>query len=346
MGMVRPRVLTSTPHYASRHSCESLPYQLMYLPFPTHLPCLPLNLTSDVLYNTPTQPTKREIIKNISHGQFQLARTNVTLLKESKRLCHLTQEALIALLPLYVQKLAGDICGFVVSTGLCSVALPAFFLATVINLGMMTRHSCKIHDWLQEMERRGLELNLEWSRLIWRAFVGVGIKVIAILLTLNRQELMFALDFLADIFCEVAQTLFPGSDICGKAVFNALYKLIHDLNLDKIHHAWESINEEIRCLVNRFASSSCEAETMEPMSKVLMTDVTSQQPCGMENALLALEEADHHFLEKDAKHVVKENVKHAAKEQVYKTTFEDPASECYDKLEKAADERWFLNSGG
>lgn len=292
-----------------------------------------------------TQPKKREIVRNISHGQFQLARTNVYLLKESRRLCHLTQEALIALLPLYVQKLAGDICGFVVSTGLCSVALPAFFLSTVINLGMMTRHSCKIYNWLQEMERRGLEINLEWSRLIWRAFVGVAIKILAILLTLNRQELILALDFLADFFCEVAQTLFPGSDICGKAVFNTLYELIHDLNLDKIHHAWERINKGIRSLLNPFNLSPCEAEKTEPIRKVLTTDAAitqqqqqqQQQPCGgVENALLALEEADHHFSGKNAKGVVKENIKHAAKDQVYKTAFEDPANEVYDELEKSS----------
>lgn len=298
------------------------------------------------MYNT-LQPTKRQIIRNISHGQFQLAKTNVYLLKESRRLCHLSKEALIELLPLYVQKLAGDICGFVVSTGLCSVAMPAFILSTLINLGMMTRHSCKIYNWLQEMERRGLELNLEWTSLIWRAFVGVAIKTIAILLTLNRQELLLALDCLTDVFCDVAQNLFPGSDICAKAVFNILYKLIQDLNLDKIHHAWERINNEIRCLANPFASSSsssasCEAEKTEATMEALMTDATCQQPGGgMWNALLELENANH----VDAKEVVKVNLKHAAEEQVYYTAFEDPANEVYDKLEKAVDERCFLKLG-
>lgn len=314
-----------------------------------------ISFGSDVRYTYKyTQPTKREIIKNISHGQFQLARTNVYLVRESKRLCHLTQEALIALLPLYVQKLAGDICGFVVSAGLCSVALPAFFLTTVINLGMITRHSCKIYNWLQEMERRGLEINLEWSRLIWRAFVGVAIKIIAILLTLNRQELMFALDFLADLFCELTVTLFPGSDRFGKAVFDALYKLIHQLNLDhqKIHQAWERINKDVRCLLNPFGSTLCNDDKAEPMGKVLVTDVTTReqqqlQPSGgIESVLLALEKADRHFSEKDAKHAVKESMKHAAKEQLFKTAFEDPANEVYDGLKKEADERWFLNNGG
>ena len=344
MGIIRPRVLTSTPHNGHRHPCESLPINwCIFIPYAPSIS--PLTLTSCIQY---TQPKKREIVRNISHGRFQLARTNVYLFKESRRLCHLTQEALIALLPLYVQKLAGDICGFVVSTGLCSVALPAFFLSTVINLGMMTRHLCKIYNWLQEMERRGLEINLEWSRLIWRAFVGVAIKIIAILLTLNRQELIFALDFLADLFCEVAQTLFPGSDLCGKAVFNTLYELIHDLNLDKIHHAWERINKEIRSLINRFDLSPSEAEKTEPITKVLMTDAanTQQQYGGVENALLAHEEADHHFSGKNAKGVVKENIKHAAKDQVYKTAFEDPANEVYDELEKSSWwAMWFKNSG-
>lgn len=194
------------------------------------------------------------------------------------------------------------------------------------------------------MERRGLEINLEWSRLIWRAFVGVAIKIIAILLTLNRQELILALDFLADFFSEVAQTLFPGSDICAKAVFNTLCELIHDLDLDKIHHAWERINKEIRSLINPFDLSPCEAEKTEPIRKVPMTDAAStqqqqlqQQPCGgVENTLLALEEADHHFSGKNAKGLVKENIKHAAKDQVYKTAFEDPANEVYGELEKSS----------
>lgn len=333
MGIIRPRVVSSTPHHGPRHPCESLSFNYMHLH--SHAPSFsPLN--SDVRCIVQyTQPTKRQIIRNISHGQFQLAKTSLYHLKESRRLCHLSKEALIELLPLYVQKLAGDICGFVVSTGLCSVALPAFILSTVVNLGMMTRHSCKIHNWLKEMERRGLELNLEWTSLIWRAFVGVAIKTIAILLTLNRQELILALDCLADVFCDVfcdvAQNLFPGSGICGKAVFHPLYKLIHDLNLENIHHAWKRINEEIRCLINPFASSSCEAVKTEATMKVLMTDTTCQQPGGgMENALLA-----DHSLEKDAKEVVKENLKHVAKEQVYYIAFEDPANEVYDKLEKA-----------
>lgn len=276
-------------------------------------------------------------MRNISHGQFQLAKTNVYLIKESRRLCHLSKEALIELLPLYVQKLAGDICGFVVSTGLCSVALPAFILSTIISLGMMTRHSCKIYNWLQEMERRGLELKLEWTSLIWRAFVGVAIKTVAILLTLNRQELIIALDCFADVFCDVAQNLFPGLDICAKAVFNALYKLIHDLNLDKIHHAWECINKEIRCLINPFTPPPppCEADETEATVKSLTTDATYQQPGGgMENASIARDDGDH-VLENHAKEVVKENLRHAAKEQVYYTAFEDPANEVYDKLEKA-----------
>lgn len=281
-----------------------------------------------------TQPTKREIFKNISHRQFKLARTNVYLLRESRRLCYLTQEALIALLPLYVQKLAGDICGFVVSAGLCSVALPAFLLTTVINLGLMTRHSFKIYNWLQEMERRGLEINLEWSRLIWRAFVGVAVKIVTILLTLNRQELIFAFDFLSDVFCEITQSLFPGSGIFGKAVINAFYKLIHDVNLDKSHRAWERLHKGIRGLINYFGSSLFEAE--EPRVKLLVTDVATQhQPCeGMENALVALEKVDFHLLGNDARHAVKENVKHVAKEQVYKTTFEDPVNGVYDGLRK------------
>lgn len=354
MGMIRPRVVSSTPHHGPRHPCESLSFN--YLHLHSHAPYFsPLN--SDVRCIVQyTQPTKRQIIRNISHGQFQLAKTSLYHLKESRRLCHLSKEALIELLPLYVQKLAGDICGFVVSTGLCSVALPAFILSTVVNLGMMTRHSCKIYNWLKEMERRGLELNLEWASLIWRAFVGVAIKTIAILLTLNRQELILALDCLADVFCDVfcdvTQNLFPGSGICGKAVFNALYKLIHDLNLDNIHHAWKRINEEIRCLINPFASSSLsssssssEAVKTEATMKVLMADTTCQQTGGsMENALLALEDIDH-SLEKDAKEVVKENLKHAAKEQVYYIAFEDPANEVYDKLEKAVDERYFLKLG-
>lgn len=334
MGIIRPRVLPSTPHNGHRHPCESLPINLrIFIP---HAPSIyPLTLTPCV---QSTQPKKREIVRNISHGRFQLARTNVYLFKESRRLCNLTQEALIALLPLYVQKLAGDICGLVVSTGLCSVALPPFFLSTVINLGMMTRHLCKIYNWLQEMERRGLEIKLEWSRLIWRAFVGVAIKIIAILLTLNRQELIFALDFLADFFCEVAETHFPGLDLCGKVVFNPLYELIHDLNLEKIHHAWERINKEIHSLINPSDLSPCEAEKTEQIRKVVMTDAAStQQQCGdAENALLALELADHHFSRKNAKGVVEEIIKHAAKDQVYKTAFEDPANEVYDELEKSS----------
>lgn len=329
---------------------------------PRHAATFPLSpLYSDVQmycivrtiqYNT-QQPTKRQIIRNISHGQFQLAKTNVYLLKESRRICHLSKEALIELLPLYVQKLAGDICGFVVSTGLCSLGLPAFILSTVINLGMMTRHSCKIYNWLQEMERRGLELNLEWTSLIWRAFVGVAIKILSILITLNRQELLFALGCLADVLCDFAHILFPGSIICAKAVFTALYKLIHELKLDKIHHSWERISNEIRCLANPFTSSSisssspCEAEKTEASKKTaaLMIDATSQQPGGgMENAISALENRDE-VLNTDAKEVVKSNLKHAAVEQVYYTAFEDPANEIYDKLERAVDERCFLKLG-
>lgn len=201
------------------------------------------------------------------------------------------------------------------------------------------------------MERRGLELNLEWTSLIWRAFVGVAIKIIAILITLNREELLFALGCLADVLCDVAHILFPGSDICAKAVFNALYKLVHDLNLDKIHHGWERMSNEIRCLANPFASSSssssssCEAEKTEATMKALMTEATCQQPGGgMGGASLVLENEDH-VLGNDAKEVVKLNLKHAAEEQVYYTAFEDPANEGYDKLEKALDEQCFLKMG-
>lgn len=259
---------------------------------------------------------------------------------------------MIELLPLYVQKLAGDICGFVVSSGLCSVALPAFILSTIINLGMMTRHSCKIYNWLQEMERRGLELKLEWTSLIWRAFVGVAIKVITILITLNREELLFALDCLTDLLFDVAHILFPGSDICAKAVFNALLKLMQDLNLDKIRHGWERMSNEIRCLANPFASSSssssssCEAEKTEATMKALMTDATCQQSGGgMESTSLVLENGDHVMEKNAAKEVVKRNLKHAAEEQVFYIAFEDPANEGYDKLEKALDEQCLLKMG-
>lgn len=192
------------------------------------------------------------------------------------------------------------------------------------------------------MERRGLELNLEWTSLIWRAFVGVAIKILAILITLNREELLLALDCLADVLCDLAHILFPGSDVCAKAVFNALCKLIHDLNLDKIHHGWERINNEIRCLANPFASSSsssCEAEKTEATMKALMTDASCQQPGGgMGSASLVLENGD-------AKEVVKDNLKHAAEDQVYYTAFEDPANEVYDKFEKALDEQCLLKGG-
>lgn len=197
------------------------------------------------------------------------------------------------------------------------------------------------------MERRGLELNLEWTSLIRRAFFGVAIKILSILITLNRQELLFALGCLADGLCDVAHILFPGSVICAKVVFTAFYKLIHELNLEKIHHSWERISNEIRCLANPFASlASCGAEKTEATRKAaLMMDATGQQPgSGLENALSALENGDD-VLNPDAKELVKMNLKHAAVDQVYYTAFEDPANEIYEKLEKAVEERCFLKLG-
>lgn len=199
------------------------------------------------------------------------------------------------------------------------------------------------------MERRELELNLEWTSLIWRAFVGVAIKILSLLITLNRQELLFALGCLADVLCDVAHILFPGSVTCAKAVFTAFYKLIHELNLDKIHRSLERISNAIRCLANPFASTSsfpCEAEKTEATKKTaLMMDATGQQPGGgMDKAISALDNRDD-VLNTDAKEVVKSNLKHAAVDQVYYTAIEDPANEIYDKLEKAVDERCFLKLG-
>lgn len=39
MGMIRPRVLTSTPHHGPRHACESLPIKLYVMHLRSHARC-------------------------------------------------------------------------------------------------------------------------------------------------------------------------------------------------------------------------------------------------------------------------------------------------------------------
>lgn len=269
------------------------------------------------------QPKKSTIIKDLSLGKFGDARTNFKALRDSKKLCNLSDKQLFAQLPGFVQQLGGDACGLSISIPL-GIIHPGFLFSTAIGVGFTARHLNKIRKWRKEIKLRGLKVDYDWTKLLFVFAIGAGIRIIVFAATLGTLDLVVDAQFLAPFIPEAIRNALNSAvhistpDGSG-TIMTAHQDLLAHTNLDDFQHvsgAIESHTNEHVTGNNLPVVWDQFQDLAQPVDSQSLTNVVEHQP-GLGNHSFGLEEM---------KVLVELNGGQAANEQLYKTVLEDPAN--------------------
>lgn len=255
------------------------------------------------------------IIKNLSHGDFRDAKTNIKLRRALEKPSNLSDKQLIALYPTYVQKLGGDTCGLITSTGL-SMIHPAFLLSTGINVGFTIRHLNQIRKLNKEVKLRGLKLKHDWLQLAPRFATGAAVRIFILVISFGTLDLVVGSQVLSSLLPNDIDSAFPDA---SSTIMTAHPDLLAYTNLDDVQNilgAAASYTQEHVAGNDLPIVWDHTQEFIGPGYSQSLTQVVENQ-AGLGN---------YSFLTEQTKILLELNVGQAVTEQIYKTVLEDPAN--------------------
>lgn len=247
------------------------------------------------------------IIKNLSHGHFRDAKTDYKLLGALKSPSNLSDNQLIALLPVYVQKLGGDTFGLISSTAL-GIFHPAFIFSTTIVAGFTIRHLNQIRKWNKEVKLRGLNLEHDWTKLVPRFAIGAALRSVIVALSFGTLDLVVD----SQLFLNLAP------DGTG-TIMTAHQNVLAHTHLDDVQNVLGAVasNTQEHLTGNNLPIVWDHfQESIEPGYSQSLTQAVEHHS-GLEN---------HSFLAEETKVLLELNGAQAINEQLYQTVLENPAN--------------------
>lgn len=264
------------------------------------------------------------IIKSLSHGDFRDAKSNFELLRALKKPSNFSDKQLIALLPVYAQKIGGDTCGLVISTTM-SIFHPVFLLSTAINTGFTIRHLHQICKWNKEIELRGLKLKHDWTKLAPRFAIEAAVRIFIVAVSFGTLEFVVDSQLLTsllpnDIHNALSNAPHSSTPDGSGTIMTAHQDLLAHTNLDDVQNVLGAVASHTQEYVagnNLPIVWDHFQELIEPGYSQSLTQVVEHQP-GLGN---------HSFLTEETKVLLQLNVGQAVNEQLYQLVLEDPANE-------------------